>query len=278
MIKQFWKHFATAIAALSASATLLTVLFNLDCLKDKWVYGLIGTVIVIVGSVCYALWQIKSKKSISVTLSSDLKLTICEGDLFEKKGIICIPVNEYFDTHVGDGVIAERSVHGQFINRLFKDRIDELSGKINKGLRQAGGVEHERRLIECPNIKYPLGTCVDIRDGENLYVLFALCHFDDNDKAFVKRSEYVYVVNQVMEHLTKIAEDKTVYMPLIGAGLARLRRTPQRILLNLVDTLDFNDYCFISGGIHVVIKSLSNVEVNLTSLEHIITNGITESD
>ena len=120
MIKQFWKHFAAAIAALSATATLLTVLFDLDGLKDKWVYGLIGTVIVIGGSVGYALWQIKSKKKISLTLSSELKLTVSEGDLFDKKGVICIPFNEYFDTHVGGGVISEKSLHGQFINRFLK--------------------------------------------------------------------------------------------------------------------------------------------------------------
>lgn len=278
MEKQFWKHFAAAIAALSASATLLTVLFNFDCLKSNFLYGLLGAVIVMGGSIGYAFWQIKSKKSISVTLSSELKLTISEGNLFEKKGVICIPVNEYFDTHVGDGVIAEKSVHGQFINRLFKDRINEITDKIDKGLPKGLGNEHKRRISGCPQMKYPLGTCVDIRDGENLYVLFALCHFDDNDKAYVKRVEYSSVVNQLMDHLTKIAEDKAVYMPLFGAGLARLRRTPQRILLNLVDTLDFNDSSVIPGGIHIVIKSLSNVDVNLTSLEHIVKKGITEAE
>ena len=186
MIKQFWKHFAAAIAALSATATLLTVLFDLDGLKDKWVYGLIGTVIVIGGSVGYALWHIKSKKKISLTLSSELKLTVSEGDLFDKKGVICIPFNEYFDTHVGGGVISDKSLHGQFINRFFKDRLVELVDKINKGLPQSGGIQHERRLAGCPNIKYPLGTCVDIREGENLYVLFALSHFDDHDEAYIK--------------------------------------------------------------------------------------------
>lgn len=278
MNKQFWKHFAAAIAALSATATLLTVLFNLDCLKDKWYYGVIGTVAVIGGSVCYAFWQIKSKKEISLTLSSELPLTVSEGDLFEKKGVICIPFNEYFDTHVGDGVISKRSVHGQFIERLFNDRLDELVDKINKGLPQTGGIQHQRRLQGCPDTKYPLGTCVDIRDGENLYVLFALSHFDDYDRASITRAEYATVINELMAHLTTIVEDRAVYMPLVGSGLTRLRRTPQRILLNLVDTLDFNDSIVLPRGIHIVIKSLSDMDVNLTSLEYIVKSGITKSD
>ncbi len=277
MIRQYWKHVATAIAALASFATLLTALFNCEWVKENWLYGLIGSFVVFGGSLLYGCWQTRSKKKISVSLSSELKLTIFEGDLFNQKGIICIPVNEYFDTHVGDGVINEKSVHGQFINRFFKDREGELVAKINQGLPQ-GGETHKRRIAGCPTLKYPLGTCVDVRDGENTYVLFALSHFDDNDKAFIKRIEYAPVVNKLMDHLTAIAESRCVYMPLLGAGLSRLRRTPQRILLNLVDTLDFNDSIVIPGGIHIVIKSLSDMDVNLTSLEYIVKSGITESD
>ena len=45
-----------------------------------------------------------------------MKLTIKQGDLFVCNGVVLIPVNEYFDTHVGDGVINENSIHGLFIN------------------------------------------------------------------------------------------------------------------------------------------------------------------
>ena len=101
----FWKNFAVAIAALSAAATLLTALFDLDFVKNFWLYGVIGSIIVLAGSALYAYWQTCSKPNVSFDLSSELNLNIFEGDLFEQKGIICIPVNEYFDTHVGDGVI-----------------------------------------------------------------------------------------------------------------------------------------------------------------------------
>ena len=277
-MKLYWKHFMTAIAALSAAATLLTVLFPLDFIKVKWLYGAIGTIIVLAGSFAYACGQTRSKKKIVLTLSSELKLSILEGNIFEQKGVICIPFNEYFDTHVGDGVVGENTLHGRFINKYFKDRLDELNTKIQNGLPSDGYEIHKRRQDYCPNKKYKLGTCVDIRDGENLYVLFALTHFDENDKASISRGEYTEVIRKLIQHLDDVVEDRAVYMPLFGTGLSRLKRTSQRILLHIVDSIDFNDTCSIPGGIHVVIKSLSDVGVNLTGLEYIVKKGITEID
>lgn len=278
MSRYYFKQFATAIAALSAAATLVTALFNCDWVKDVWYYGLIGAAVVLGGSFAYACWQTRSKREVSLDLSSELKLTIREGDLFQQKGIICIPFNEYFDTHVGDGVVGEKTLHGIFINRFFKDRIPELESKIRSKLPQDGYKEHQRRLEGCPNKQYELGTCIDLREGENTYVLFALTHFDDNDKANVSRAEYAVVVDKLMQHVSNLAEGKPVFMPLFGTGLSRMRRTSQRILFHLVDTLDFNDACTIPGGVNIIIKSLKDVNVNLTSLEYVVKHGITENE
>lgn len=276
MKKQFWKLFATAIAALSAAATLSTALFNLDFVKESWIYGTIGGVVVIVGSLIFAGWQVRSAKSISLSLSSEQKVIISEDDLFQKKGIICIPFNEFFDTHVGDGVVDKESVHGIFISKYFNDRIAELENKISKQLTGINSIECKRRIESCPSKKYPLGTCVDIRDGENLYVLFALSHFNENDNAYLNRAEYTDVIQKLIDHLSTIAENKSVYMPLFGTGLTRLRRTPQRVLLHLIDTLDFYEKLSIPGGINIVIKSLRSKNINLNTIEYLVKEGITE--
>ena len=276
--RYFWRNFAVAIAALSAAATLVTVLFDLDCIRNCWLYGVIGAVLVLLGSAAYAYWQIRSKEEIVLELSSELKLTIKEGDLFKQKGVICIPVNEYFDTHVGDGVIDEGSLHGIFINRFFKDRIPELEDKVRKKLITSVYDVHKRRLAGCPDKRYKLGTCIDIREGENTYVLFALTHFDDNDKASVGRAEFTEVIETLMHHLNSTVEGQPVFMPLFGTRLTRMRRTPQRILLHIVDTIDFNDSCTITGGLSIVIKSLEDVNVNLTTLEYIVKNGISKNE
>ena len=279
MKRIFWIHFFAAIAALASLATLLTALFDVDFIKDCKPCGALGAILVVLFSYIYACIQTRSKKKIDLDLSSELKLTIFEGDLFEQKGVICIPFNEYFDTHVGDGVVGENTLHGIFVNRFYKDRIEELNEKIEKKLSVLKEIDkHPRRFKGCPEKRYELGTCIDIREGENTYVLFALTHFDDNDKANVGRAEYTKVVQKLMLYLSEKAEDKPVYMPLFGTGLSRMRRTGQRILHHLVDTMDFNDDCTIPGGVHIVIKSLNSLDLNLTALEEIVKNGITKHD
>ncbi len=276
MIKVFFRHLNAVSAALASFFTLLTVCFRLDCIKSSFLYGAIVIGIIILLCVSYAVWQIRSKKKIVLNFSTNLKLTIVEGDIFNKNNIICIPVNEYFDTHVGDGVISEKTLHGIFINKFYRDRVKELEAKIRTGLDGEEFEEHSRRLKCCPTRKFNLGTCVDIRDGENTYVLFALTHFDDNDKAHVSRAEYSHVVCELMKHLASIAEDKPVFMPLFGTGLSRIQRTPQRILYQLVSILDFDDTNVFKGGVNIIIKSLKENDINLTILEEVIKEGITK--
>ena len=279
MNRFYWKHLIAALAAFSAIGTLVTMFFKFEWLKDHWYWGVLGLTIVVGSSILYACFQIRGKKKIILNISSTLKLTIMEGDLFKQKGVICIPFNEYFDTHVGDGVVGENSLHGLFINKYFKERIPELNRKILDGLNQIQFIdEHRRRIDGCPTKRYPLGTCVDVRDGENIYVLFALTHFDENDTAFVSRFEYSKVVNDLMKHLTATVEDRPVYMPVFGSGLSRLGRTPQRILYHLVDTLDFDDTAKIIGGLNILIKSLKKDSINLNLLEYMVNNGIKKDE
>lgn len=276
MKKIFWKHFAAAIAALSAAATLVTVLFDLTIIQECWLYGAIGGFFVLAGSLVYAIWQVRSAKNISLSLSSEQKVKISEGDIFQKKGIICIPVNEFFDTHVGDGVVDKDTLHGMFINKYFSDRITELESKIEDKLAGLEAKECKRRLEFCPNKLYPLGTCIDIREGENLYVLFALSHFNEKDTAFLSRSEYTEVIQSLMDHLSAIVENRAVFMPLFGTGLSRLHRTPQRVLLHLIDSLDFYEKWSVPGGVNIVIKSLDSNSINLNTINHLVQEGITK--
>ena len=278
MKRVFGKNFATAIAALSATATLATALFNLEGIKQCWIYGAIGAIIVLAGSAIYALWQIRSKKEIELNLSSELKLTVKEGDLFKQKGVICIPFNEYFDTHVGDGVVGKDTLHGILINKYFEDRVGELDKRIREALPKDGFEECKRRVETCPTRKYPLGTCISLREGENTYVLFALTHFDSNDIANVSRSEFTDVIGKLTKYLNDTVEDKPVFMPLFGTGLSRVNRTAQRILIHIVDTLDFNDTVTIKGGVNIIIKSLRKVNVNLNTVEYIVKQGIVEKE
>lgn len=53
-----------------------------------------------------------------------LQVTVKEGDVLKERGIIVIPVNNYFDTIVDDVIISKKSVHGQFVLQYLAENPD----------------------------------------------------------------------------------------------------------------------------------------------------------
>lgn len=207
------------------------------------------------------------KSSVTFIFNPQFRLTVEKGDLFTKRGIIVIPVNEYFDTQVGDGIISPSSIHGKWINRFFKEKTQELDQLIESELNETANKPGLR--TEGKNKIYPLGTCIDIKLDFNIYVLLVLSHFDENNHAFLERKDFSIVLQKLFEHLQRLdLAVNSVYMPLIGTGLSRLGRSPQRILDYIVDEIDFkySDLNF-PKGLFIEIYDIS--QVNLNQLENL---------
>ena len=220
----------------------------------------------------------RKKKKITLNINSSLKLTIQEADIFSQNGIIVIGVNEYFDTHVGDGVISEKSLHGIFINEYYRDHLTDLDKDIKESLeiQKIKPIERDcSRRHRCGKTdKYELGTCALIHDGGKKYVLVALTHFDENDKANMSRDELNFVLGKLMTFLEKNAEAREVHMPILGGGLARLNRSSNRILNFTIDVLDFIHSSQILGGLYIDIISLKSAGIDLNKIENQFNNNI----
>lgn len=263
-----------ALAAASSIATLLSFMFKIEF---AFCCGLI--MLVIIGLICYvyAEYQNWEKKSITLAINESTKLTIEEGDLFAKGDIILIPVNEYFDVHVGDRIVDPTSIHGIFINKIWNGNAKDLYDKhikpeLSKLPNSLVGTENRNQWY-CNNDKYKLGTCIDITRDEKTYVLFALTHFNEKNHAYVSRTEFHDVLVELMKHVNDMCESKVVNMPLFGTGLSRLQSKPMQVLHYIVDCLRFEcsgmDYI---GGLHIKILSLDEMKVDLRYIDDIFKN------
>lgn len=266
MTRLFWQSFMAAFAALASGATLVTFVYDWRAGELQW-WQALGLCAIFFG-VCtlYGVIMTWRKSEITLRFNPKFNLTIEDGDIFNKTGIIVIPVNEYFDTIVNNDLISKHSIHGLFINKYWPDRIEKLDNEISIGLKDITPEIIKRKTGK--DKRYEIGTCVDIRDGANTYVLFVLTHFDKDNHAYLDRKEYSIAVDRLLEHLQHIAVNQTVYMPLFGTGLTRLKRSSQRILSFLIDTIDFNhSHMSFPHGIKIVIKSLKFNGINLNSIE-----------
>ncbi len=262
-IKKFANHFFVALGACASLLTMISFFFDIQW-KSHAVLAWILLAVIVVGCGIYAWCQVYRKKEIAIRIEENFKLTIKQGNLFDQKGIIVIPVNDYFDTHVGDGVIDPKSVHGQFITNLFRDRIAELDAKIAKSLKEQGltGASKKQRAIG-NNVSYPLGTCAVVYDGGNRYVCVVTTEFDDDNVAHLTRDKLSVVMNGLFNQLEIFSGTDKVSMPIVGAGNARLNRSAERILHYLVDYFDFSlSDKKILGGVQIVIPDLSDISLN----------------
>lgn len=282
-MKTFLAYFMTALAALSSIATLITFCCGWSVeVNSPWYYYAAMFVLVFGVAATYAFLLTQSPKRINLAIApGKLNITIQQADLFKQKGIIVIGVNEYFDTHVGHGVVSSVSLHGKFINKYFYDRTDELYKKITDSLVEQGIVPVEkdcsRRTEYGRKIKYPIGSCAKIRDDENTYILVALSHFDENDKAHLERTEYNTVIGKLMDFLANNAEANEVHMPILGSGLTRLDRTAKRILYYMIDAIDFQHTPTLVGGLHIDILSLKKAGIDLGDVASTFKNGIIQN-
>lgn len=261
-MKKIFNHFFVAVGAFASLMTMISFFFNIKW-KEHLVLTWIVIAIILIVCVCYAYAQVRRRKQINIRISENFHLTVKEGDLFDQKGVIVIPVNDYFDTHVGDGIIDPKSVHGQFIQNLFRDRIKELDDKISESIESQNiqGREVGQR-INGKSIKYSLGDCVDVLDGGNRYVCVVTTEFDNDNIARLTRDKLSTVVTGLFNHLELVSGKDSVSMPVIGAGNARLNRDAERILHYLIDFFDFSlSEKKILGGVKVIIPSAKTINL-----------------
>lgn len=276
-LRNFVEQFIYALAAIASFVTCIALLFQDEINRTGWNFGQKLVILIVIVLICciYSCFMNQRITKVSFTFNPQFKLTIEKGDIFDKKGIIVIPVNEYFDTHVGDGIISPTSVHGKWINKYFANDIRGLEQIIsNELLRINAPIKANVARPPAKSDKYDLGTIIDIQKGDNIYVLVALTHFNQSNHAFVDRDEYSKVFDKLIKYLERMHGNHAVYMPLMGTGLSRLGRTPQRILNFLVDSIDFKfSQLTFPQGFFIEIYDIDSV--NLTELETYVNNGIT---
>jgi hypothetical protein len=267
--RNYWKAFMAGIAGLSSITTLVSFLNQeITSSLSLGIQGLMASLIILL-SLSYAYLVTRKRKQMSMYTNLQTNVIVEEGDIFKRKGIIVIPVNEYFDTHVGNNIISKDSVHGKFVSTYFEHRVGELDQRIAEKLSKLTPCENVERTPG-KSAKYPLGTCIDIEDGGNRYVLFAFTHFDKNNVSYIDCKEFGPTVVALVNYLASISENVPVYMPLFGTNFGRMKQSPQRILTYILDMLAFYNAPTILGGLHIEILSIDKQKIDLDKLESIL--------
>lgn len=192
------------------------------------------------------VWIWANKKKSATIYLHGTKIMIEEGDLFTAPGKRLIPFNEYFDTEVGNGVIDEKSLNGQYLIKFSKKTPSDLNKSILEQLSRKGrkpSLVDESRLVG-NKVKYELGT---IYDDENNYLLMAYSRFDSDNRAYLTQEDLLQCYINMWNEIDKVRGNNSISIPLLGgSGLVRFRKdySPQQLIELLL-------WSFSISGIHL---------------------------
>lgn len=279
-MKQIWNFrvmfFSSAFACLGVLMTLWEIT-GFFCEFDELEYGttisiVVGLTILVVSFV-YAYQKLFCKKDkLELAINKRTTLYVQKENLMAVNGVKVIPVNEYFDTHNGDGIINPSSLHGQFLS-LFDGRIDELKQKVETQLAQIQPLPSNRQrtmVPGLPQVRYPLGTCIRITDNGNTYMLVAVTRFDQNEHVDVATEEYPEIIRKMYNGIEHLQDGNPVYLPLIGSGISGYQLTNMQILDTLVQMAHNADRLAVTQGIHICIYNDMQIEsLNLNIIEYL---------
>lgn len=261
--KVFLSHFLIAIGTISAFIGAFPWL-GVSGYSTK--IQIIVSIFILFIGIVYAWFQMRPSKSIQIPIHDSFSLQVEFGDLFEKKGVVVISVNEYFDSIVDNKIIATDTIHGKFIERLFKGRISELDKKIEEALNNVKAEDVPNRAVGKQK-RYPLGTCAVITEGENTYILVALTEFDANNHTFIPLSEYGAIIQKIISIAATVANSRPVYMPLLGSGQGGIQKSAQKILSYMISQIEFCPNVSIHKGLYIVVHNSGNKSVNLDNIK-----------
>lgn len=279
MIKKLYLYWRLLLTRFWASLAILLTVKNLlaliPCIK-KWVDdpgGIILLLVFITISLIYSYSMFWCKKEhLELELNKTTKLTVSYGDLFAQNGIKVIPVNEYFDTHIGEGIVAPNTIHGLFLKKYQGQigRIDALIRKSLDGKDALSGNYRKRNMVKgLPQTPYPLGTCIRLVIDNKMYLLVALTRFNENEHVDIDLHEYPIIIQKLFYEMEQLCDANPVYLPLLGGGQSGVNLTKMQ-LLNTIIRAGQNSEVSIREGVHVILYGDElKKEINLNIIKYL---------
>lgn len=268
VFKLFVRNTLLAIGITSSFVTVLWALFSIQLntlVKDCEWYFLGGIVFV---NVVYGIVSVLPKSKVKLKLGENLKVDVSFGDLFEKNGIIVIPVNDYFDTLVDGKVVSSNTIHGIFVKRFFEGNEKQLKRNISASLKNITPVEINKDRKQGNQSRYPLGTVANVPLNGKNYYLVALTRFNGNHRAEVKKSEYQRVLCDLFDYIEQNSQGNRVNVPLIGGGHSGLDLPKQKLLEFMLLAITLNDKLTLIKGLEVILHQSVKSDISLNIIQN----------
>lgn len=241
--KRFWGglliHGLAALGFLSVSLSLFD-LFSPDTLGK---FGMPEVFIIPAAALIYALWKSWPYPVEQHYSSPDTKITLLTGDLFDQNVNIVVGMSDFFDIETPH-IIAESSVQGQLLSRVYRNDLSALRADINSALAGTAPVEVGFTKPGNSN-RYALGTVASIRRHRTHYFCVAYTNMDANNNVSTSIGILWDSLEKLWNEVRSHSNGEPVAAPIIGLGQSGLSN-----VLPIQDALRFLILSFMFASRH----------------------------
>ena len=269
--KIFIENFFTFIGITSAFFTIIGLVWTSEItsfFEKNENFKIYSILIVGIINLFFAGFSIRKKDKLSLDLTKKVHTNIYYNDLFQAKGIVVIPVNDYFDTIVDDKIISSNTIHGKFINKFFKDNEKELKRQINKSLSSIEVIETNLSRKLGNKKRYPLGTVAIVKQENKTFFLLALTRFNANHRAEITKSEYQRVIMQLFDFTEQYSQGFKINIPLIGNGHSGTELSEQKLLEFILFSITLNDKLTLLNGVDIILYKDVKDKIDLNKINY----------
>ncbi len=226
-----WRFFASWFLAYSAMWTVVESVTHFFASLDATGPAHYGGLVLV--SLAIACWRTYQPKKTTIKISSaHTQVVIRFGDIFECDCPIAVPVNEYFDSELGDPV-SPHSLHGVVISRYFGGHSDAFDRLVEESLCGIKPKLTQKKVGK--KGKYPIGTTAVVPVDGREFLLFAFCRTDPRDlKAHAEVPELWLALKGLWQRARSTAGGRDVAVPLVGSGLSGMGVPPTQLLQLLI--------------------------------------------
>lgn len=275
-----WRNYLSVLGVVSSIVTLISFFVTAQDTEISITCAVTIFIVVLVMIFVCMWWKANHQKYVKVKINNT-KIRIEEGNIFEllekkpenRNGeISIIAVNDYYDTIVDDRIIAKKTLHGQYIDRISKtEKLKDLEQVIetDKILNKEGNRVEVPERIRGRKVRYSIGSVVEFE----AYVLTAFTKFDENNKAYLSAEEYIGFWMRFWKNIDEIYAGRTINIPLMGAGIARFRNgkpSKQELLEVMLWSLKISGFhnTYADKQINIVIYTADVNDIDFYHIQH----------
>ena len=184
-------------------------------------------------SAAWAYWPILSVRC--RLHGRDVWMEIRVDDILNVEGAIVVSTNSTFETRISDGSISRQSLQGQYTEKYYKNREQDLARDLRASLR---GVEPLPLRDDQPRNQpeYDIGTVATVRRGDRTAYMVAVATLDEHGTARSSRDSILQALVRLWHYIGQRGELEPLAVPVVGTGRSRVLIQREEVIREIIDS------------------------------------------